>query len=327
MQMSFNGSGTFVINSAGQPVVTGTVISSTAFNALTADLATGLSTTITKNGQSIPTANLPMGGFKLTGLVDGTAATDSATVSQIQSAYGTFLTVLGTNTITATVSPSLTAYSAGQMFGFVAVNTNTGATTINISGLGAKSIVTPLGALNAGDIQSGYFYIIYYDGTSFQLLGISTSLTNLSISGTLSVTGASTFTGAATFNAIKETTTISATAATGTINFDCSTQPILYYTTNASGNWTLNFRGTSSVSLNTLMSTGQTLTVVFMATQGATAYYNSAVQVDGSSVTPKWQNGLTPNAGNVSSIDSYTYAIIKTANATFTVLASQTRYA
>jgi len=318
--MSFNGSGTFVINSAGQPVVTGTVISSTAFNALTADLATGLSTTITKNGQSIPTANLPMGGFKLTGLVDGTAATDSATVSQIQSAYGTFLTVLGTNTITATVSPSLTAYSAGQMFGFVAVNTNTGATTINISGLGAKSIVTPLGALNAGDIQSGYFYIIYYDGTSFQLLGISTSLTTLSISGTLSVTGA------ATFNAIKETTTISATAATGTINYDCSTQPILYYTTDASGNWTMNFRGTSSVSLNTLMSTGQTLTVTFLATQGATAYYNSAVQVDGSSVTPKWQGGTAPTIGNASGVDSYTYALIKTGNAAFTVLASQTQF-
>jgi hypothetical protein len=262
-----------------------------------------------------------MGGFKFTGMADGTAGTDSATLSQIQSAYGTFLSVSGTNTITATVSPSLTAYSAGQMFGFVAANTNTGATTIAISGLSAKSIVTPLGALNAGDIQSGYFYLIYYDGTSFQLLGISTSLTSLTLSGTLSVAGVS------TLNSIKETTTVSATAATGTINFDCSTQPILYYTTNASGNWTMNFRGTSSVSLNTLMSVGQTLTVTFLATQGATAYYNSAVQVDGSSVTPKWQSGITPNAGNASSVDSYTYAIVKTGSAAFTVFASQTRYA
>jgi hypothetical protein len=130
-----------------------------------------------------------MGGFKFTGLSNGTAGTDSATVSQIQSAYGTFLTVAGTDTITATVSPALTAYSAGQMFGFVAVNTNTGATTINISGLGAKSIVTPLGALNAGDIQTGYFYIIYYDGTSFQLLGVSTATVNLSVSGVLTLSG------------------------------------------------------------------------------------------------------------------------------------------
>jgi len=325
--MSYNGSGTFVINSTGQPVVTGTVISSTAFNALTADLATGLSTALTKDGQTTPTANIPMGGFKLTGLGAGVAGTDAANLSQVQSAVGTFLTVSGTDTITASVSPALTAYSAGAMFGFVAANTNTGATTINISSLGAKSIVTPLGALNAGDIQSGYFYIIYYDGTSFQLLGISTSLTTLTLSGDLSVGGESTFTGAATFNAIKETTTVSATAATGTINFDCSTQPILYYTTNASGNWTLNFRGTSGVSLDTLMATGQTLTVVFMATQGATAYYNSAVQVDGSSVTPKWQSGATPTAGNINSIDVYTYAIIKTGSAAFTILATQSKFA
>ena len=75
------------------------------------------------------------------------------------------------------------------------------------------------------------------------------------------------------------------------------------------------------------MDIGQTITVTFMATQGATAYYNSAVQVDGASVTPKWQSGIAPNAGSINSIDAYTYAIIKTAAATFTVLASQTRYA
>jgi hypothetical protein len=75
------------------------------------------------------------------------------------------------------------------------------------------------------------------------------------------------------------------------------------------------------------MSTGQTITVTFMATQGATAYYNSAVTIDGTSVTPNWQSGITPNAGNINSVDTYTYAIIKTGSAAFTVLASQTRYA
>ena len=210
--MSFNGSGTFVINSAGQPVVTGTVISSTAFNALTADLATGLSTTITKNGQSTPTANLPMGGFKLTGLVDGTAATDSATVSQIQSAYGTFLTASGTNTITATVSPSLTAYAVGQIFAFVAAATNTGATTINISSLGAKSI-TRLGAtaLIAGDLIINSVAFIVYDGTQFQLLNPNT-FTNI------------TFTGNATFAAYTETITASGTVgATATLSIALGT--------------------------------------------------------------------------------------------------------
>ena len=124
-----------------------------------------------------------------------------------------------------------------------------------------------------------------------------------------------------------ETTTVSATAATGTINYDITTQSVLYYTSNASANWTVNFRASSGTSLNTLMSTGQSMTVAFLVTQGATAYYNSAVQVDGSSVTPKWQGGTAPTSGNASSIDSYTYVIIKTGSAAFTVLASQTKFA
>jgi hypothetical protein len=76
-----------------------------------------------------------------------------------------------------------------------------------------------------------------------------------------------------------------------------------------------------------MMAIGQTLAVTFLAVQGSTAFYNSAVQVDGASVTPKWQGGIAPAAGNASGIDVYTFAIIKTANATFTVLASQTRFA
>jgi hypothetical protein len=126
---------------------------------------------------------------------------------------------------------------------------------------------------------------------------------------------------------IVETATISATAATGTINYDITTQSVLYYTTNASANWTVNFRGSSGTSLNTVMATGESMSVTFLVTQGATAYYNSAVQVDGSSVTPKWQGGTAPTSGNASSIDSYTYVIIKTGSAAFTIIAAQTRFA
>jgi hypothetical protein len=75
------------------------------------------------------------------------------------------------------------------------------------------------------------------------------------------------------------------------------------------------------------MSTGQSTSITFLATQGATAYFNNAFTIDGSSVTPKWQSGIAPNAGNINSIDAYTFAIIKTASATFTVLGSQTRFA
>lgn len=249
--MSFNGSGTFNINSTGQPVVTGTVISSTAFNALTSDLATGLSTTITKDGQTTPTNNIPMGTFRITGLGSGVAGTDAATVSQVQSATGTFLSVTGTNTITATVSPSLTVYSAGQMFGFVAANTNTGATTINISTLGAKSIVTPLGALNSGDLQSGYFYIIYYDGTNFQLLGVSNTLTSLTITGT-GVQLTSTSTGA--WKMPVGTTAQRPTGATGLIRMNSTTSNPEWYDTTTSS-W-LQFSQPAGYSVNYLVVAG-----------------------------------------------------------------------
>jgi hypothetical protein len=124
-----------------------------------------------------------------------------------------------------------------------------------------------------------------------------------------------------------ELATVSATAATGTINFDITTQAVLYYTTNASGNFTLNFRASSGTTLNTAMNTGDSVTVAFLNTNGGTAYYNSAVQVDGSSVTPEWQGGSAPTSGNASSVDAYVYTIVKTGSAAFTVFASQTKFA
>lgn len=126
---------------------------------------------------------------------------------------------------------------------------------------------------------------------------------------------------------VLETATISATAATGTIAYDVTTQAVLYYTSNASANWTVNFRGSSGTSLNTLMATGESVTVAFFVTQGATAYYNNAVQIDGSSVTPKYQGGTAWASGNASSIDAYTYTIVKTGSAAFTVFAAQTKFA
>jgi len=125
---------------------------------------------------------------------------------------------------------------------------------------------------------------------------------------------------------IGEVATVSATAATGTINFDVITQSVLYYTTSASANWTVNFRGNSTTSLNTMMATGQSVTVAFLVTQGATAYYNNAVTVDGTSVTPKWQGGTAPTAGNASGVDIYTYTIVKTGSAAYTIFASQTQF-
>jgi hypothetical protein len=162
--------------------------------------------------------------------------------------------------------------------------------------------------------------------------------TNLAVPGTGTdnvYTGKQTFTGATTAIGTKfvnalEKITVSATAATGTIAYYATTQSVLYYTSNASANWTINLTGASTpVTLDTLMATGESLTVVHMVTNGSTAYYNNVVQVDGtiSGVTTKWIDGVAPTGGSASAIDSYTYTVIKTASATFTVLASKTVFA
>lgn len=118
----------------------------------------------------------------------------------------------------------------------------------------------------------------------------------------------------------EERVTVSATAATGTVNFDASTQGVLYYTTNASANWTLNVRGTSSTTLSSILAVGDAITVSFLVTNGSTAYYQTAFNIDGSAVTPKYSGGTAPASGNASSIDVYTYTIIKTAaTPTYTV--------
>lgn len=147
-------------------------------------------------------------------------------------------------------------------------------------------------------------------------------------------TATQTFSGSASalamvLNDAAEVVTVSATAATGTINYDVTTQSVVFYTSNASANWAVNFRASSGTSLNTALAIGQSVTAAFLVTNGATAYFNNSVQVDGttSGVTTRWQGGTAPAAGNASSVDVYVYTIIKTANATFSVFASQTRFA
>lgn len=219
--MSFNGSGTFNINSTGQPVVSGTVISSSVFNALTADLATGLSTCLTKDGQTTVTANIPMNSYKITGLAAGTAATDAARVGQLQAGSASVVTVAGTDTYTGTMSPSLAAYAAGNTFTFVVPNTNTTASTLNIDGLGAKALTRDGStALVAGDLIAGAEVAVVYDGTRFQVLN-SNSKTNFNLSGTLTVAGNTTLSGGtangvAYLNGSKVLTTGSALTFDGT---------------------------------------------------------------------------------------------------------------
>jgi len=129
----------------------------------------------------------------------------------------------------------------------------------------------------------------------------------------------------AVIKGLEEDVNIVASAATGTINFDVSTASIWYYTTDATANHTLNFRYSSGTSLNTAMATGDAITLVWLNTNGATPYYPNVIQIDGNAVTPKVPAAIS--AGNASAIDAFSFTIIKTASATFTVLETQTKFA
>ena len=283
------------------------------------------------------------------------------------------------------------------------------------------SFTVTIGSNNGSNVSAGttvsvpqnFNVIIFSDGTNvgFSDSGLLTSgatLTSLTVNGTSNLNGSTSSLAIVTKN-IAETTTISAIASTGTINFDLTTQSVLYYTTAASGNWTINIRGNSSTTLNSIMSVGQSLTMVFLAqnqniaavtatitiaspavvtisgtlpangtpvtfsTTGAlptgltvgTVYYvvnasgstfnvaatvggsaiitsgsqsgtqtvtyyglfNNVLQIDGTTITPKWQGGSAPTYGNNGAVDVYTYTIIKTASTpVYTALASLTLF-
>jgi hypothetical protein len=124
----------------------------------------------------------------------------------------------------------------------------------------------------------------------------------------------------------KEQIVVAASAFSG-YTFDVANGAVHYLTSNASANGALNFRGNGSTTLNTYMSTNQAITCALLMTNGSTAYYPNAIQIDGSAITPEWQEGISVTSGNINSIDSYVFSIIKTAANTYTVLGSQTRFA
>ena len=223
-----------------------------------------------------------------------------------------------------TVIPEMRLYTGSAWVAAYVSGASYLLTSNNLSELTATA-ATARTNLGLGSIATQSASSVTITGGSVNGTTVGASTASTGAFTTLSASGTTSSIAAVLTNAA-EPTTVSATAATGTVNFDVTTQSVLYYTTNASANWTLNIRANSSTLLNTLMSTGQTITIAFMVTQGSTAYYASALTIDGSSVTPKYQGGTAWSSGNASGIDVYVYTITKTANATFTVLASQTQF-
>ena len=249
--------------------------------------------------------------------IGNTLSRDTVLASSNAGALVVFLT--GTKDVFVTYPAERALYTGGPL-GTPASGTLTNCTfpTLNQNTTGTAAGLSATLAIASG-------------GTgATTLAGANLPVTNVAntFTGTQTFSGTSTTLAAILTNAA-ETTTVSATAATGTIAFYTSSQSVLYYTSNASANWTLNITHSAGTTLNTAMATGQAITMAFLVTQGATAFYNSTVQIDGTvtGVTTKWQGGTAPTTGDVNSVDVYQYTVIKTGAATFTVLASVTKYA
>jgi hypothetical protein len=288
---------------------TGDLIYASATNTLS-KLTAGTNGYVLTLSSGVPTWSASGGGSMVYPGAGIAVSTGSAWTTSLTAPSGTIVGTTDSQALTnKTISGASNTISniglSTQVTGTLPVaNGGTGATTLTgvIKGNGTSAITAA---------TAGTDYVAPATATTF--------------------TATQTFTGsttalAAVFQDAAEVITISATAATGTINYDVTTQSVLYYTTDASANWTVNIRGNGTTSLNTLMSTGQALTVVFLVTQGATAYYNNALQIDGSSITPKYQDGTAFISGNVSGIDAYSYTIVKTGSAAFTVLAAKTQF-
>jgi hypothetical protein len=243
-------------------------------------------------GTALPVGSGGLGATNLTGILKGNGSSPVTTATP------------GTDYLTA---PSGTAIQKANNGGSLA---NAVAGTDYIAPPSGTAI---LKANSGGALANAIAGTDYVDGA-----------TPTNFTATQTFTGSASTAGVKLFNAL-ENVTIEASSLPSTYDYDVLSRSIVYCTANAANNWTVNFRGSSVTSLNSVMAIGESVTVVVLATQGATAYYNTSVTVDGSSVTPKWQISA-PVAGNPNSIDAYTYTIVKTASATYTIFASQARF-
>ena len=236
---------------------------------------------------------------------NGSAATAEFIVYNDNGTASTNFATVGINSSGYTGTGSINAAGYGYFL--------TGSTDLVIGTIGANAVHLTVNssATDALSVSSAGLINVNSNTAGTALLTVTTSAT----------------TPATKVPNIVEPSNVVASAPSATTNFYLTNGAVQYYTTNAANNWTVNFAFSSGTSLNTAMAVGDSMSCTMLTTQGSTAYYNSAVTIDGVSVTPKWQGGTAPTSGNASSIDSYTYVILKTASATYTVLATQTKFA
>jgi len=197
------------------------------------------------------------------------------------------------------------------------IATTANATTVNTTTLVGTSTLT----ISTGTGSNGNVIISANGAEDIRVtpdgnvgIGISTPTSRLHILGTT------------TLEEVLEKSNVTASAMGANVNFDVLDCAVVYYTANSTANCTLNVRGNSTVSLNTVMSTNQTITIAFSVTNNATAFRVATLQIDGTTITPKWSGGSAPTA-SANSIDTYAFSIIKTGSAAYTVLGSKTQFA
>ena len=269
------------------------------------------------------TLTLTMGDASATNIVYNTAQYSTIRVSSLNANS----TIIAPNSsrsykvINADSTYTLTIKKSGGS----GVTVNPGASLVAVYngsdyvGLGVQAAAT----LTAGQLIKGAGSTVVTPataGTDYVTPGTVTTFTALQTFSGSSANLAQTILNSA------EVVTVSASGVPASLDYDVTTQSVLYYTGNTAANWTVNFRASSGTTLNTALAIGRSITVALLTTQPATAFYNTIVQVDGNTIVPKYQGGIAWTAGNASGIDAYVYTIIKTAAATFTVLASQTQF-
>ncbi len=189
--MARNGSGTY--SNPYPNFISGTVISSSEVDANNSDIATALTQSIAVDGQSVVTGDIPLATHKFTAMKVGTAATDSLSLGQAQAEAFVWCGTAGgsADAITLSPSPAITAYAAGQRFVWMASgSTNTGATTVAISGLSTIALQDNGAALTAGQHAAGKMFMGILNTTStMQIMNVQVSGTDPLIISSLTVTG------------------------------------------------------------------------------------------------------------------------------------------